>query len=102
MPETGIRYTTAPAAYDGFGTREIDADAGRDHRGQVVRKVAIEAQHLDWQERRYGSGLHGCTDEGDARRYPQIWGLKPAAPPAGTADVDDVAKSAWSGKGFWS
>jgi hypothetical protein len=74
-------YTTAPSAYDGFSTRELEADAGRDNRGLTVRKVALEARDLEWQTSRYGSGLHACATPEDAARFPSIWRL--AAPACG-------------------
>jgi hypothetical protein len=68
-------YTTAPEAYDSFGTTTINPDAGRDHRGQFLRLVEIEPEHWDWQTGRYASGLHAVATEEEARRFPQIYRL---------------------------
>jgi hypothetical protein len=71
-------YTTAPSAYDGFGTVELDPDAGTDNRGLTIRKVAVEPDHLDWQMARYASGLHGCVTAAEADVFWSIWRLKGA------------------------
>lgn len=62
-----IRYTTASTNYDGFGTRTLDPEAGMD-RSHTVRKVEIDDRHLQWQESRYGSGLHSSLDEAQWQR----------------------------------
>jgi hypothetical protein len=72
-------YTTAPANYDGFGTVEMEADAGEDNRGLTIRKVAVQHEHLDWQMARYASGLHGVVTAADADVFRSIWRLKGAA-----------------------
>ena len=46
--------TTAPTAYDGFGTFTINALGPK-------RWVLIEQEHFTWQTQRYASGLHGHT-----------------------------------------
>lgn len=51
-------YTTAPAAYDGFSTREESADCGRDNSGRIVRRVAMDGRDYTWQTMRYASGSH--------------------------------------------
>jgi hypothetical protein len=68
-----VRYTTAPDAYDGFGTEELMGHAGRDNGGLTVRKVAIRRENLDWQEARYASGCHGSVSPEEAGRFPEIW-----------------------------
>jgi hypothetical protein len=70
-----LLYTTAPGEYDGFGTQTLDADTGRDNRGMVVRLVSVKPEHLDWQQQRYASGLHGYATPEDAKRWPTIWRL---------------------------
>lgn len=52
-----VRYTTAQPSYDGFGTLELEV-LHKSPRGLHWRKVAIAPEHLEWQESRYGSGLH--------------------------------------------
>lgn len=59
--ETHVRYTTAPEAYDGFSTRTVEPDCGKDG-GKTVRKVTIAARDLAWQEGRYASGMYGSLD----------------------------------------
>lgn len=49
------RQTTAPRAYDGFGTIELK-DLGTE------RIVLIRDEHLNWQTMRYSSGLHTPTE----------------------------------------
>ena len=58
---TVIAYTTAPDAYDGFGTVTL-SEAGLLDR-KPLRKVQIEQAHYDWQSMRYGSGMYPCFDE---------------------------------------
>lgn len=52
-----VRYTLAPASYDGFGTidRGVECyEAGG--RCRPYRKVSINPAHLEWQTLRYRSG----------------------------------------------
>jgi hypothetical protein len=74
--ESKIFYTSASSVYDGFGTEELSADAGRDDRGIPIRKVAILCEHLDWQQSRYASGLHGCVAPEEAERFRSIWTIR--------------------------
>lgn len=61
-----VLYTTAEEAYDGFGTRTVEA--GRYvSKGKPIRKVEVEDAHLDWQRARYFSGLHLCVPEDEFR-----------------------------------
>jgi hypothetical protein len=55
-PRLVVTYTTAPVAYDGFGTETL-AVVGT-LKGKEVRKVDTPEQHVEWQRQRYGSGLH--------------------------------------------
>jgi hypothetical protein len=50
-------FTTAPADYDGFSTREELGNAGQTC-GKQVRRVSMEERDYHWQTMRYGSGLH--------------------------------------------
>lgn len=54
-------WTTAPEAYDGFGTSTLET-AGEWH-GKTLRRVAIDPQYFRWQTGRYGSGIHGTWEE---------------------------------------
>jgi hypothetical protein len=62
-----ITYTTAPEAYDSFGTKTL-AIIGTDSRGNSVRKVASQARHAEWQRGRYGSGLYMVADEAELQK----------------------------------
>lgn len=53
------RWTTAPKAYDGFGTQRT-GDAKDICNDRTVEEVKICEQHLYWQEMRYNSGNHLC------------------------------------------
>ena len=58
-----LRYTTAPVDYDGFGTKchgVVGTTCGKD-----VRLVGIDPDHLNWQDMRYGSGMHSCRTRED-------------------------------------
>lgn len=70
-----IGFTTAPEAYDSFGTATLRDPAGSDNRGYPLRKVAIRPDHFEWQATRYASGLHGFARESEARRFSTIWRL---------------------------
>ena len=54
-------WTTAQAGYDGMGTKTVE-DCGMWH-GKALRRVAINPDHLDWQMRRYSSGIDGSWME---------------------------------------
>jgi len=54
------RYTTAPEAYDGFGTTALGVVAKMNNK--QYRKVLIDPKHLKWQEMRYASGMCACCD----------------------------------------
>lgn len=60
VPEPGsaFYFTTAPEAYDGFGTKTIEANAGKASNGKQWRKVQILDRHFEWQNGRNGSGFH--------------------------------------------
>lgn len=55
-----VRWTTAPANYDGFGTTVLTQKMVD---GRLLRQVAIDPSYLSWQEGRYHSGLHACSKE---------------------------------------
>ena len=57
-----LRFTTAPAAYDGFSTREEAACVGHD-RDKPVRCISFEPKDQKWQEGRNSSGMHFTVDE---------------------------------------
>ena len=58
------RYTTAPEAYDGFGTKTIEiVGYYRNDPTRPVRKISVNPDHLDWQSGRNGSGLHPTWTE---------------------------------------
>lgn len=59
------RYTTAPTAFDGFGTIDRGIIAETDSwfgAPKQIRKVEIQPLHLGWQENRYWSGNHPSWD----------------------------------------
>lgn len=73
------RYTTAPLAYDGFGTQAV-AIVGT-YCGQPLRLVRVRAEHLEWQDGRYGSGMHGpWTSEAFAQQIVPSRDFTPAGP----------------------
>ena len=55
----GPFWTTAPDAYDGFGTSTLYRDDNR-------RLVMMMAQHQEWQTMRYRSGGYQATPEPNA------------------------------------
>jgi len=58
-----ITYTTAPEAYDWFGTRteRIAGTTG----GKTVRMVSSRTAHVEAQRDRYASGCHMAKDEAE-------------------------------------
>ena len=103
-------YTTAPAAYDGFSTREESADCGRDG-GKVVRRVSLETADYQWQLGRYASGLYMALRP-DAWRQLVSAGLatstepKPQPPSADAAAIAAAVISLFAATdrvnhGFW-
>ncbi len=58
-----IRITTAPEAYDGFGTLTLEMlDTVTRYAGseRQYRKIAVRPEHAEWQQQRYSSGLYVC------------------------------------------
>jgi hypothetical protein len=61
-----VAVTTAPKAYDGFGTITLapaylgDRDA---------RLVLIREEHCNWQRGRYSSGMYSCCTEDGVSHY---------------------------------
>jgi hypothetical protein len=77
------RYTSAPEAYDGFGTRTIaltDWELPKSH--HRVRQVEIEAEHLEWQTSRNSSGLHVTLTEAQFREWQEYGFVAPVEPAA--------------------
>jgi len=72
-PVGEIRYTTAPSAYDGFGTKTLELkwvwQSKLNGNTKPVRKVVINPEHLQWQTMRYGSGMHPTWTEADFAEY---------------------------------
>lgn len=67
--------TSAPEAYDGFGTQTeerwelVDLSRAGTPTRVTYRLVRILDQHRDWQIQRYGSGLYQVFDEADYAAY---------------------------------
>jgi hypothetical protein len=88
------RWTTAPAAYDCFGTMEL-ATEGEWH-GRVLRRVLMHPEHATYQSDRYASGLHGTSDR-DPREIDREIDCKIAADRAEDArrEAARAAATAW-------
>src|SRR5262245_46793952 len=70
-----MSYTTAPEAYDGFGTEEL-AVVGTCN-GKPLRKVETPVEHVAWQRGRYWSGMHATYDEAEfLYRQDRPWFVK--------------------------
>lgn len=63
-------WTTAPEAYDQFGTTTVEACGMYGHK--PLRCVLVDPAHAEYQMGRYGSGLHGSWDE-DPREREARW-----------------------------
>jgi hypothetical protein len=88
------RWTTAPVAYDWFGTTTLAIEG--DWHGRVLRRVLMHPQYATGQIDRYASGLHG-TSEGDPREIDREIARKIEAERVETArrEADHVAGLAW-------
>lgn len=60
-----IHETTAPEAYDGFGTFTIAESRAHKGESRTTRLVAIRQEHVEWQRGRYGSGFHASQPLGE-------------------------------------
>jgi hypothetical protein len=56
-------YTSAPEAYDGFGTTTLKVVGGCNQSRNPVRLVQVEPEHREWQTARYDSGCCRYTGE---------------------------------------
>jgi hypothetical protein len=57
-----VAATTAPKAYDGFGTIDLGGPItlGDNHEARIV---LVREEHAQWQRSRYGSGGHCCSED---------------------------------------
>lgn len=78
MKTSTITYTTAPEAYDWFGTRTVEV-AGSSG-GKAVRKVASDPAYVDCQRGRYRSGLHLAVAEAEWRKLVEYKLVQTVAP----------------------
>ena len=76
MESPVLTVTTAPEAYDGFGTKTVQVLGEKTHRvegvihtDRVVRLVATPVRHVQWQRARYASGLYTACE---VERWRQI------------------------------
>lgn len=88
------RWTTAPVAYDWFGTTTV-AIEGEWH-GRVLRRVIMHPNHATGQIDRYASGLHGASED-DPREIDREIARKIEADRAETArrEAERAAGLAW-------
>lgn len=61
-------YTTAPIAYDGFGTETIE-EGKYIAKDKPVKLVKIHPEHHVWQTMRYASGMHLCIEENNLSAF---------------------------------
>jgi hypothetical protein len=81
-----VTYTTAPAEYDGFGTRI--AQVMGTYNGHIMRRVTTPERHVRWQRDRYGSGLFSSWSEQDWQQVQgEMWFQKQFIPAPGGAPV---------------
>lgn len=73
MADPVLTYTTAPEAYDGFGTQTVKPSVATDKNGQTVRLVSTPAEHADWQRGRYASGCHMACDEASFDKFRHLF-----------------------------
>ena len=61
--------TTAPEAYDGFGTVTLARTAYQDAAGNRYRRVAMVPEHTAWQIARYRSGMFAALTPADLEEW---------------------------------
>jgi hypothetical protein len=61
-----VAQTTAPIAYDGFGTISVFETSN-------VRVVLIREEHFNWQNGRYNSGLYYATHYPKTEIVQELW-----------------------------
>ena len=66
-----VAQTTAPRAYDGFGTLSLADTYGPS--GESVRVVLIREEHFAWQNGRYNSGLFYATHFDKQHIADELW-----------------------------
>lgn len=69
-PACVITYTTAPDAYDGFGTETLTVVGTLD--GKPLRKIETPAEHATWQAQRNGSGMYPTYTETEFTHLKQM------------------------------
>jgi DNA polymerase III sliding clamp (beta) subunit (PCNA family) len=72
-PGCSFYYTTAPEAYDGFGTKTITPDCGKNSNGKTWRMIQVEDRNLNWQDGRNGSGMHPTISVDDFIKYRSLY-----------------------------
>src|SRR5579871_5217081 len=86
-------FTTAPACFDGFSTKTVNPDAGRDC-GKVVREVEIEDRDVEWQKGRNASGLHNLLTPDEWKHLVSRGICTETTPPADPPDPERVPAAA--------
>lgn len=80
-PGCSFFYTTAPEAYDGFGTKTINPDCGKNSNGKTWRLIQIEDRNLNWQDGRNGSGMHPTISVDDFIKFRSLYVPEPVTMP---------------------
>lgn len=72
------RYTSAPEAYDGFGTETLAwTDWMLPSSRNRVRRIAVHPEHLEWQTMRNSSGLHVTLTDAQFAEWRQYGNVVP-------------------------
>lgn len=80
-PGSELFYTTAPADYDGFGTRTVRDNCGKNNMGKTWRLIQIRDDAYQWQNGRNGSGLHATVTVSDFRAFHHLYVEQPKPAP---------------------
>jgi len=83
-PGCSFYYTTAPEAYDGFGTKTITPDCGKNSNGKTWRLIQVEDRNLNWQDGRNSSGMHPTISVDDFIKYRALYVPEPKPEPVTT------------------
>ena len=83
-PGCSFYYTTAPEAYDGFGTKTIQPNCGTNSTGKTWRLIQVFDIHTNWQYGRNGSGNHATIAADEFRMNRAFWSPEPKPEPVTT------------------
>jgi DNA polymerase III subunit beta len=88
-PEPGCTFyvTNAPEAYDGFGTKTIRPNVGKDRNGKFWRMIQVRDEHTNWQWGRNASGNNVTVELSDFYKNRELYAPEPKPQPEPVPNV---------------